>query len=106
MTPEQQDRALMILFNMSIENTGWRAFFRRWWIKDELLRNDAGQLIREIGYLKRQPFNTRIVGGQDDPSDMDRCAVLSSGAYTSDPAVVDEWEAHTAAIRAKKGGKQ
>lgn len=66
MTPEQQDRALTILFNLSIERTGWRSWFRRWWLSDEPLRNDAGRLILEVGYQKRRPVNTRIVGALDD----------------------------------------
>jgi hypothetical protein len=62
MNSEQQQRALSILHNMAVERTGWRAFFRRWWIGDEPLRNDAANLIREIRYRQRMPIGCRLVG--------------------------------------------
>ena len=62
MTREQQMRALCILHNMAVERTGWRAFFRRWWISDEPLRNDAANLIREVGYSALMPESSRLVG--------------------------------------------
>lgn len=62
MTREQQDRALNILHSMAVERTGWRGFFRRWWISDEPLRNDAANLIREVGYVALMPVNSRLVG--------------------------------------------
>ena len=65
MTNEQQMRALCILHNMAVERTGWRGFFRRWWISDEPLRNDAANLIREVGYCALMPKNSRLVGDVD-----------------------------------------
>lgn len=62
MTHNQQMRALTILHNMAVERTGWRSFFRRWWISDEPLRNDAANLIREVGYCALMPNNSRLVG--------------------------------------------
>jgi len=61
-TPEQQNRALTILHNMALERTGWRGFFSRWCISDEPLRNDAANLIREIGYDTLTPNHCRLVG--------------------------------------------
>ncbi|MGI3168438.1 hypothetical protein ACRARG_04750 [Pseudooceanicola sp. C21-150M6] len=66
MNSYQQERALCILHNMAVERTGWRSFFRRWWISDEPLRNDAANLIREIGYHQKKPMNTRLVGDAYD----------------------------------------
>lgn len=54
------ERAQRILFHMALENTGWRKFFRRWYISDEPLRNDAARLIHDWGYLQMQPNTTRI----------------------------------------------
>jgi hypothetical protein len=62
MTPEQEIRALCILHNMAVERTGWRSFFRRWWINHEPLRNDAANLIREVGFAAMMPNNSRLVG--------------------------------------------
>jgi hypothetical protein len=62
MTREQQERALAILHSMAVERTGWRAFFGRWWIDHEPLRNDAANLIREIGYLQKMPEDCQLVG--------------------------------------------
>jgi hypothetical protein len=47
---------------MAVERTGRRAFFDRWWIDHELLRNDAANLIREIGYLQKMPEDCQLVG--------------------------------------------
>jgi hypothetical protein len=65
MTREQQMRALCILHNMAVERTGWRGFFRRWWISDEPLRNDAANLIRDVGYHALMPEGSRLVGDGD-----------------------------------------
>jgi hypothetical protein len=62
MTREQEMRALAILHSMAVEHTGWRAFFRRWWINDEPLRNDAANLIREVGYSGLMPDGCQLVG--------------------------------------------
>jgi hypothetical protein len=62
----QQDRALHILHNMALERTGWRSLFRRWWFSDEPLRNDAANLIREIGYHQPMPIGSRLVGDAED----------------------------------------
>ena len=64
MTREQEMRALNILHNMAVERTGWRGFFRRWWISDEPLRNDAANLIRDVGYTALMPVNSRLVGDE------------------------------------------
>jgi hypothetical protein len=53
------DRALGILFRFTLERTGWRRFFGRWYHSDEPLRNDAARLVREVGYVQAQPDNTR-----------------------------------------------
>jgi hypothetical protein len=62
MTYDQQQRALSILHNMAVERSGWRPVLSRWWISDEPLRNDAANLIREIGYSKAIPMGCRLVG--------------------------------------------
>ena len=67
MTPEQQERALSILHNMAVERTGWRSFFRRWWISDEPLRNDAANLVREVGYQQLIPIDCQIIGALEEP---------------------------------------
>jgi hypothetical protein len=59
------DRALGILHRMATEHTGWRRFFARWYYSDELLRNDAANLVREVGFGMPQPINTRLVGNLD-----------------------------------------
>ena len=56
------ERAIGILQNMALENTGWKAFFRRWFISDEPLRHDAANLLREMGVITRKPIGTQIVG--------------------------------------------
>ena len=66
MNRQQQARALCILHNMAVERTGWRSFFRRWWISDEPLRNDAANLIREVGYQQMMPIGTRLVGDPEE----------------------------------------
>lgn len=55
------DRALGILYRLSLENTGWRSFFRRWHYSDEPLRNDAANLVRECGYVEKRPINTKSI---------------------------------------------
>lgn len=55
-------RAIGILENMALENTGWKALFRRWYISDEPLRNDAANLLREMGVITRKPIGTQLVG--------------------------------------------
>lgn len=62
MTKEQEMRALTILHNMAVERKGWRSFFRRWWISDEPLRNDAANLVREVGYSALMPNGCQLVG--------------------------------------------
>ena len=62
MTLDQQNRALTILHNLALERAGWRGFFRRWYISDEPLRNDAANLIREVGYETLTPNHCRLVG--------------------------------------------
>lgn len=39
------ERCYTVLGNMARENTGWRAFFRRWPISHEPLRSDAKNLM-------------------------------------------------------------
>lgn len=56
------DRAALILHNMTLERRGWRGFFRRWYISDEPLRNDAANLLREAGFEMQTPLNCRRVG--------------------------------------------
>ncbi|WP_049732821.1 hypothetical protein [Rhizobium ecuadorense] len=58
----QLERALHILHNMALERTGPVSFFNRWYISDEPLRNDAANLLREIGYHAARPTGTRLVG--------------------------------------------
>ena len=60
-------RALGILFRLSLERTGWRGWLRRWYYDHEPLRNDAANLVREAGYQELQPLNTRRVGDDADP---------------------------------------
>ena len=57
--------ALLILHQMSLERTGpwWKRMFSRWWISDEPLRNDAGVLLRKIGFRGLIPKGYRRVGG-------------------------------------------
>jgi hypothetical protein len=62
MTKEQEMRALTILHNMAVERKGWRSFFRRWWISDEPLRNDAANLVREVGYSALMPNGYQLIG--------------------------------------------
>jgi hypothetical protein len=62
LTQTQQDRALHILHNMALERTGWRSFFSRWIVPHEPLRNDAANLIREVGYQEARPYNSQFVG--------------------------------------------
>lgn len=62
MTNSEQERALSILHNMALENTGWRSWFRRWTVASEPLRNDAANLIRDVGYSQMRPPTSRLVG--------------------------------------------
>ena len=66
MNSYQQERALRILHNMAVERTGWRSFFCRWWINHEPLRNDAANLIREVGYRQVMPMNCCLVGDDQE----------------------------------------
>ena len=52
------ERAMGILFRLSLENTGWRRLFRRWYYSYETLRHDAAALVQEVGYLEAQPTGT------------------------------------------------
>lgn len=56
------DRALAILHRFATEQTGWRAFFSRWYYNDEPLRNDAANLVRSVGFGMPMPRGTRLVG--------------------------------------------
>lgn len=58
---EFADRACVILSNMCMEQTGWRSFFRRWPIHHEPLRNDAGRLLKQYGYIPIMRIGTRNV---------------------------------------------
>lgn len=63
MTLEQQQRALVILHNLSLERTGfWRQLFRRWHISDEPLRHDAANLLREVNAEFLTPVGCQRVG--------------------------------------------
>ena len=55
LTPTQQKRALMILHRMSCERMRYWFPWRRWWITDEPLRNDAGNFLMEIGFTGEGP---------------------------------------------------
>jgi hypothetical protein len=67
---ELLERALFILHEMSLERTGWRGFFSRWYYSDEPLRNDAANLVRLADYHAMRPYDTKMVGdpwsGYDD----------------------------------------
>jgi hypothetical protein len=54
------NRSLAVLHRMATEQTGWRAFFRRWY-SDEPLRNDAANLVREAGFDMPRPDGTRLI---------------------------------------------
>jgi hypothetical protein len=56
------ERALGILHRMRLENTkrGW-PIFSRWYYSDEPLRNDASNLLRQIGYQAEQPEGTKDI---------------------------------------------
>lgn len=63
MTLNQQQRALVILHNLSLERRGfWRQLFRRWHISDEPLRHDAANLLREVGVELLTPIGCQRVG--------------------------------------------
>lgn len=59
------DRALGVLHRMATENTGWRAFFRRWYYSDEPLRNDAANLVRLAKFGMPMADGTRLVGDEE-----------------------------------------
>ena len=63
---EFAERAALILHHMALENKGWRGWFRRWYISDEPLRNDAANLLREMRWSFIMPNTTRYVGDNDD----------------------------------------
>jgi hypothetical protein len=56
------ERALDILHRMATEQTGWRRLFKRWFYSAEPLRNDAANLVREVGYQRPMPEATKLVG--------------------------------------------
>lgn len=58
MNPQQQLRALTILNNLALENKGWKALWRRWYISDEPLRHDASRLLKDIGWKTMLPKGT------------------------------------------------
>ena len=58
---EFRNRAERILWNLALEQTGWRGFFRRWYITSEPLRNDASRLLEDAGVQRLRPFYTRLV---------------------------------------------
>lgn len=48
MPAADMDRIKTVLENLSLENKGWKRFFKRWKISDEPLRNDARELLKHI----------------------------------------------------------
>ena len=56
--------ALGILHNMALERDAsyFRRWFRRWYIADEPLRNDAARFLMRIGYERKLPPGTKYVG--------------------------------------------
>lgn len=56
------DRIIDILHNMSLENKGFKKFFRRFYIHHEPLRNDAYNLLKEMKTLKFRPITTKYIG--------------------------------------------
>ena len=62
---ELLDRTLALLHRFATENTGWRAWFVRWYYSDEPLRNDAANLVRLAGFGMPMPLKTRLVGDQE-----------------------------------------
>lgn len=63
--PEHEfaERAAIILHNMALERRGWHPF-RRWFINDEPLRNDAANLLRMSGWNFKMPDDCRLVGDE------------------------------------------
>jgi outer membrane phospholipase A len=56
-------RMVTLLERMATERTGWRGFFSRWYYSHEALRNDAANLLRDMGYTQHiLPYHTRILG--------------------------------------------
>ena len=62
---ELLDRALALLHRFATENTGWKAWFVRWYYSDEPLRNDAASLVRLARFRMSMPLGTRLVGDQE-----------------------------------------
>lgn len=60
--PEFHDRCLALLHRFATENTGWKAWFVRWYYSDEPLRNDAANLVKIAGFGMPMPLGTRLVG--------------------------------------------
>lgn len=60
---EFAERAAGILHNMALERRGWHPF-RRWYISDEPLRNDAANLLRMSGWGFKMPDDCRLVGDE------------------------------------------
>jgi hypothetical protein len=66
------DRATVILHNMALERKGWRSIFKRWFISDEPLRNDAANLLRDRRVSMMTPNGFHMVGDDaalKEPSD-------------------------------------
>lgn len=64
---QMSDRTLLmeclgLLHRFSLEQTGCRGIFRRWYYSDEPLRHDAANLVRRAEYMAKQPEGTRLVG--------------------------------------------
>lgn len=59
LTTSNYIRALELLHRMSLEQRGWKAFFRRWRYPHEPLRNDAANLVSEIGYEPGHPRDSK-----------------------------------------------
>lgn len=54
--------SLHLLHSLSLEQTGWRGVFRRWYYSDEPLRHDAANLVRRAQFKAKRPEFTRLVG--------------------------------------------
>lgn len=59
------ERALGLLHRFATENTGWKAWFVRWYYSDEPLRNDAANLVRLARFGMPMPIGTRLVGDDE-----------------------------------------
>ena len=61
------ERAAGILHNLALENRRrWWSPFRRWFIHDEPLRNDAANLLRQYKVGLPMPEGTFYVGDRDE----------------------------------------